>query len=102
MFTRNGTSELDGFKLGLAHFGTSVDGHPIQVTYDDDQGLPAVSLSDARQLVTSVHVQAIEGPLVAAVPPWGTLSPAEWTPLLPRPASARQASEFTGRAAPCS
>jgi branched-chain amino acid transport system substrate-binding protein len=74
VFTRNGTSELDGFKLGLAHFGTSVDGHPIQVTYDDDQGLPAVSLSDARQLVTSVHVQAIEGPLVssaiAAVAPY--------------------------------
>jgi hypothetical protein len=23
VFTRNGTSELDGFKLGLAHFGTS-------------------------------------------------------------------------------
>jgi branched-chain amino acid transport system substrate-binding protein len=74
VFTRNGTSELDGFKLGLARFGTSVDGHPIQVTYDDDQGLPAVSLSDARQLVTSVHVQAIEGPLVssaiAAVAPY--------------------------------
>ena len=46
VFTRNGTSELDGFKLGLAHFGASADGHPIQ-----------------------------------AVPPWGTLSPAEWTPL---------------------
>ena len=74
VFTRNGTSELDGFKLGLAHFGTSVDGHPIQVTYDDDQGLPAVSLSDARQLVTSVGVQAIEGPLIssaiAAVAPY--------------------------------
>jgi len=74
VFTRNGTSEQNGFKLGLAHFGTSVDGHPIQVTYDDDQGLPAVSLSDARQLVTSVHVQAIEGPLVssaiAAVAPY--------------------------------
>ena len=74
VFTRNGTSELDGFKLGLAHFGSSVDGHPIQVTYDDDQGLPAVSLSDARQLVTSVHVQAIEGPLIssaiAAVAPY--------------------------------
>jgi hypothetical protein len=74
VFTRNGTSELAGFKLGLAHFGTSVDGHPIQVTYDDDQGLPAVSLSDARQLVTSAGVQAIEGPLVssaiAAVAPY--------------------------------
>jgi len=30
IFTKNGVSEQDGFKLGLKHFGTSVDGHPIQ------------------------------------------------------------------------
>jgi branched-chain amino acid transport system substrate-binding protein len=66
VFTKNGTSEQDGFKLGLKHFGTSVDGHPIQVTYADDQGQPAVSLSDARQLVTSDHVQAVEGPLLSS------------------------------------
>ena len=74
VFTKNGISEQDGFKLGLQHFGTSVDGHPIQVTYDNDQGEPAVSLSDARQLVTADHVQAIEGPLlssaIAAVAPY--------------------------------
>lgn len=66
VFTKNGLSEQDGFKLGLKHFGTSVDGHPIQVTYDNDQGEPAVSLSDARQLVTADHVQAIEGPLLSS------------------------------------
>jgi branched-chain amino acid transport system substrate-binding protein len=66
VFTKNGLSEQDGFKLGLRHFGTSVDGHPIQVTYDNDQGEPAVSLSDARQLVTADHVQAIEGPLLSS------------------------------------
>src|SRR6202035_2419618 len=66
VFTKNGTSEQDGFKLGLKHFGTSVDGHPIQVTYADDQGQPAVSLSDARQLVTSDHVQVVEGPLLSS------------------------------------
>lgn len=27
VFTKNGLSEQDGFKLGLKHFGTSVDGH---------------------------------------------------------------------------
>lgn len=74
VFTKNGLSEQDGFKLGLQHFGTSVDGHPIQVTYDNDQGEPAVSLSDARQLITSDHVQVVEGPLVssaiAAVAPY--------------------------------
>src|SRR5215475_9695555 len=50
VFTKNGKSEQDGWKLGLKTFGSSVDGHPIQVTYDDDTGTPAVSLSDARQL----------------------------------------------------
>ena len=74
VFTKNGTSEQNGFKLGLAHFGSSVDGHPIQVTYANDQGEPAVSLSDARQLITSDHVQVVEGPLVssaiAAVAPY--------------------------------
>ena len=66
IFTKNGTSEQDGFELGLKHFGTSVDGHPIQVTYANDQGDPSVSLSDARQLVTSDHVQVMEGPLISS------------------------------------
>ena len=66
IFTKNGTSEQDGFKLGLKHFGTSVDGHPIQVTYANDQGDPTVSLSMARQLVTSDHVQVMEGPLISS------------------------------------
>jgi branched-chain amino acid transport system substrate-binding protein len=74
VFTKNGKSELDGWKLGLKVFGSSVDGHPIQVSYDDDTGTPAVSLSDARQLVTGQHVEVIEGPLVssaiAAVAPY--------------------------------
>ena len=66
IFTKNGTSEQNGFKLGLKHFGTSVDGHPIQVTYANDQGDPTVSLSMARQLVTSGHVQVMEGPLISS------------------------------------
>ena len=74
VFTKNGVSEQNGFKLGLKQFGSTVDGHPIQVTYDNDQGEPAVSLSDARQLVTSTGVQVVEGPLVssaiAAVAPY--------------------------------
>jgi branched-chain amino acid transport system substrate-binding protein len=74
VFTKNGTSEQNGFKLGLQHFGNSVNGHQIQVSYANDQGEPAVSLSDARQLITSDHVQVVEGPLVssaiAAVAPY--------------------------------
>ena len=66
IFTKNGDSEQNGFKLGLKHFGTSVDGHPIQVTYANDQGDPTVSLSMARQLVTSDHVQVMEGPLISS------------------------------------
>jgi branched-chain amino acid transport system substrate-binding protein len=66
VFTKNGLSEQDGFKLGLKRFGTSVDGHPIQVTYANDQGEPAVSLSQARQLVTGQHVQVVEGPLLSS------------------------------------
>src|SRR5215468_10456241 len=66
IFTKNGVSEQNGFKLGLKHFGTSVDGHPIQVTYANDQGDPTVSLSMARQLVTSNHVQVVEGPLISS------------------------------------
>ena len=74
VFTKNGTSEENGFKLGLQHFGNSVDGHPIQVTYENTQGEPSVALSDAKQLVSSAHVQLVEGPLVsseiAAVAPY--------------------------------
>lgn len=66
IFTKNGISEQNGFKLGLKHFGSSVDGHPIQVTYANDQGDPSVSLSGARQLVTSDHVQVVEGPLLSS------------------------------------
>jgi branched-chain amino acid transport system substrate-binding protein len=66
VFTSNGTSEMDGFKLGLKTFGSTVDGHPIQVTYLNGEGEPTVSLSDATQLVTRDHVQLVEGPLVSS------------------------------------
>jgi branched-chain amino acid transport system substrate-binding protein len=74
VFTSNGTSEENGFKLGLKNFGSSVDGHPIDVTYLNTQGEPTVALSDATELVTRNHVQLVEGPLVsseiAAVAPY--------------------------------
>lgn len=74
VFTSNGTSEENGFKLGLKNFGSSVDGHPIDMTYLNTQGEPTVALSDATELVTRNHVQLVEGPLVsseiAAVAPY--------------------------------
>src|SRR5580704_17862230 len=74
VFTSNGTSEEQGFKLGLTNFGSSVDGHPIDVTYLNTQGEPTIALTDATQLVTRDQVQLVEGPLVsseiAAVAPY--------------------------------
>lgn len=66
VFTSNGTSEENGFKLGLKTFGSSVDGHPVTVTYLNTQGEPTVAQSDAVQLVTRDHVQVVEGPLVSS------------------------------------
>jgi branched-chain amino acid transport system substrate-binding protein len=66
VFTSNGTNEEEGFKLGLKTFGTTVDGHPIDVTYLNTQGTPTIALSDAVQLVTRDHVQVVEGPLVSS------------------------------------
>ena len=74
VYTSNGASEQNGFKLGLKTFGSSVDGHPIDVTYTDTQGQPTNALSSAVQLVTRDHVQIVEGPLLssetAAVAPY--------------------------------
>jgi branched-chain amino acid transport system substrate-binding protein len=73
-FTNNGKEEQAGFELGLQTFGTSVDGHPIDVTYLNGQGSPTVSLSDATELISQDHVQVVEGPLlsssIAAVSPY--------------------------------
>jgi branched-chain amino acid transport system substrate-binding protein len=66
VFTSNGTSEENGFKLGLKNFGSSVDGHPVNVTYLNTEGEPTVAESDAVQLVTRDHVQVVEGPLVSS------------------------------------
>jgi branched-chain amino acid transport system substrate-binding protein len=66
VFTSNGTSEENGFKLGLKNFGSSVDGHPLNVTYLNTEGEPTVAESDAVQLVTRDHVQVVEGPLVSS------------------------------------
>jgi branched-chain amino acid transport system substrate-binding protein len=61
----NGQDEERGFDLGLRHFGKTVDGHPIDVTYLDTQSSPSIALSDARELVSQDHVQVMEGPLLA-------------------------------------
>jgi len=73
-FAANAKLEQDGFKLGLKQFGSKIDGHTIQVHYADGAGTPTVSLSAATSLVTSTHVQVMDGPLIsssiAAVSPY--------------------------------
>ncbi|MBO0819265.1 MAG: penicillin-binding protein activator [Nocardiopsaceae bacterium] len=66
VYTSNGTTEEEGFKLGLKTFGNSVDGHPIQVTYLNTQGEPSLALSAATQLVARDKVQLVEGPLISS------------------------------------
>ncbi len=73
-FAANGKLEQEGFQLGLRQLGSKIDGHKITVFYADGHGTPVVSLSVATGLVTSDHVQVMEGPLVsssiAAVSPY--------------------------------
>lgn len=63
----NGKDEENGFNLGLKHFGDTVSGHKIDVTYLDTGGTPAIGLSDAKKAVKTLHVNAVEGPLLANV-----------------------------------
>ena len=73
-FAANGKLEEDGFKLGLKQFGSKINGHKIVVHFVDGHGTPTVSVSAAKTLVTSTHIQVMEGPLLssstAAVSPY--------------------------------
>jgi branched-chain amino acid transport system substrate-binding protein len=62
----NAKAEEEGFKLGLKTYGSTINGHPIHVTYLDSQGQPSVALTDATQLIQREHVVAVEGPLVSS------------------------------------
>ena len=64
-FASNGKNEQNGFNLGLKHFGSSVNGRKIQVTYLDTQADPNVALSQARQLIDNQNIDMLEGPLAA-------------------------------------
>lgn len=64
-FASNGKSEQNGFELGLKDFGSTVNGHKIEVTYLDTQADPNIALSQARQLIDNQHIDMLEGPLAA-------------------------------------
>lgn len=62
----SGIDEENGFKLGLSHFGSTVDGHTIKVSYINTQGTPTIGLTDAKRSVSN-HTEIVEGPLLANV-----------------------------------
>jgi branched-chain amino acid transport system substrate-binding protein len=64
-FASNGKNEENGFELGLKDFGSTVNGHKIQVTYLDTQADPNIALSQARQLIDNQGIDMLEGPLAA-------------------------------------
>jgi branched-chain amino acid transport system substrate-binding protein len=64
-FASNGKNEQNGFNLGLKDFGSTVNGHQVQVTYLDTQADPNIALSQARQLIDNQNIDMLEGPLAA-------------------------------------
>lgn len=63
-----GKDEENGFNLGLKESGDVVNGHPIKVNYVNTNGpTTAKGLSDARLLITSDHVNVMEGPIFSNV-----------------------------------
>lgn len=65
-FAANGQAEENGYKLGLKHFGSKIDGHKIKTTYLTTHGTPNASLTDAKQLIAGDHVQMVNGPQVSS------------------------------------
>ncbi len=65
VFASNGRDMQNGFALALAQAGNKVAGREIQVITEDDQGVPAQSLTKARKLVELDKVDLLAGPLTA-------------------------------------
>ena len=62
---QNGRDLLNGLQLGLAEAGGKAAGREIRLLVEEDQGLPAQSLTKARKLVELDHVDLLMGPLSA-------------------------------------
>jgi branched-chain amino acid transport system substrate-binding protein len=65
VFSPNGRDMQNGITLALAQAGNKVAGREIQVITEDDQGVPAQSLTKARKLVELDKVDLLAGPLTA-------------------------------------
>jgi branched-chain amino acid transport system substrate-binding protein len=62
----SGTDMINGWKLYWQQHGASIDGHPVQMFYEDDAGDPNTALTKARLLVTGHHVDMLVGNLFAS------------------------------------
>jgi branched-chain amino acid transport system substrate-binding protein len=65
VFSSNGRDMQNGFMLALAQAGNKAAGREIQLIIEDDQGVPAQSLTKARKLVELDKVDLLAGPLTA-------------------------------------
>src|SRR5436305_7090270 len=62
----SGTDMINGWKLYWQEHGASIDGHRVQMYYEDDAGDPNTALTKARLLVTGHHVDMLAGNLFAS------------------------------------
>ncbi len=65
VFAPNGRDMANGLALALAQAGNKAAGRAIQVLTEDDQGVPAQTLTKARKLVELDRVDLLAGPLTA-------------------------------------
>jgi branched-chain amino acid transport system substrate-binding protein len=63
---QNGRDILNGFLLYLEEVGYTAGGRKIELTVEDDEGIPAVGLTKARKLIESDRVHMMGGPLLAS------------------------------------
>lgn len=63
---QNGRDILNGFLLYLEEIGYTAGGRKIELTVEDDEGIPAVGLTKARKLIESDRVHMMGGPLLAS------------------------------------
>lgn len=65
-FAQNGRDILNGFLLLLDEAGYRAGGREIQLIVEDDEAIPAVTLTKARKLVESDRVHLMAGLLLAS------------------------------------
>jgi branched-chain amino acid transport system substrate-binding protein len=65
-FAQNGRDILNGFLLLLDEVGYRAGGRQIQLIIEDDEAIPAVTLTKARKLVESDRVHLMAGTLLAS------------------------------------